>query len=207
MSLAPSLSLSLSQIPLAGLAVFALVTSGTPGPNTLLLAHSGLAFGLRRTLPALLGVYLGCALLFALCAMGLASVMSATPFARPLMSYAGGAYLAWLGVGMLKSNWSGAAASRPVACSAAAMVQLVNPKLWWMCAFTLARFSPPAPDASDTLLVAAAFMLFSLPCLLAYASLGSLVTRFARSPGLRRKVNTGLALATLLTAAGVVIGA
>ena len=38
------------------------VMSITPGPNNLLLAASGVNFGLRRTLPMMLGITFGCAL-------------------------------------------------------------------------------------------------------------------------------------------------
>jgi threonine/homoserine/homoserine lactone efflux protein len=38
------------------------VMSITPGPNNLLLASSGVNFGLRKTLPMTFGITLGCAL-------------------------------------------------------------------------------------------------------------------------------------------------
>jgi len=44
---------------LLGLAVFALVSSITPGPNNLMLMASGANFGFRRTIPHMLGVGLG----------------------------------------------------------------------------------------------------------------------------------------------------
>ena len=58
------MDLALTGIPFAAIAVFALITSSTPGPNNLLLTHSGLAFGFRKTLPAFVGVYVGCSVLF-----------------------------------------------------------------------------------------------------------------------------------------------
>ena len=47
----------LSALPAAGL--FALVTSITPGPNNTMLLASGVNFGLRRTVPHLLGISTG----------------------------------------------------------------------------------------------------------------------------------------------------
>ncbi|MFP3701842.1 LysE family translocator, partial [Burkholderia sp. SIMBA_013] len=38
------------------------VMSITPGPNNLLLATSGVNFGMRRTLPMVFGILVGCAL-------------------------------------------------------------------------------------------------------------------------------------------------
>ncbi len=46
---------------LPALALFALVTSVTPGPNNLMLMASGANFGFRRTVPHMLGVSLGLA--------------------------------------------------------------------------------------------------------------------------------------------------
>ena len=47
----------LTALPAAGL--FALVTSITPGPNNTMLLASGVNFGLRRTVPHLLGISTG----------------------------------------------------------------------------------------------------------------------------------------------------
>ena len=44
---------------LAALALFAFVSSITPGPNNTMLLASGANFGIRRTLPHMLGVWIG----------------------------------------------------------------------------------------------------------------------------------------------------
>jgi threonine/homoserine/homoserine lactone efflux protein len=45
-------------------ALFALITSITPGPNNSMLMASGLRFGVRRTVPHLLGINLGFGFMF-----------------------------------------------------------------------------------------------------------------------------------------------
>jgi threonine/homoserine/homoserine lactone efflux protein len=191
---------SLIALPLASIASFAFVTAGTPGPNNLLLAQSGLAFGFRRTLPALAGIYLGCAALFVVCGFGVASVLANSPTLRAVLAYLGAAYLAWLGVGMLGSTWRMGTARQPIRLGAAALLQVVNPKLWWMCAFTLLQFAP-ARDAAGSVAVVVVFMACTLPCLAGYVLLGTMVTRLSQSVGTRRVVNGVLAFATLATAA------
>ena len=62
MSLIPAswADVPLTSLSLLGpLALFALVSSITPGPNNVMLATSGLNFGFRRTIPHLLGVSIG----------------------------------------------------------------------------------------------------------------------------------------------------
>lgn len=50
---------------------FALLTCGTPGPNNLMLTASGANFGVRRTLPHLIGVVVGQPVLQLVLALGL----------------------------------------------------------------------------------------------------------------------------------------
>ena len=50
--------------------------SVTPGPNNLMLAASGVNFGLRRTLPHILGISVGCGLQVAIVATLLAWAMA-----------------------------------------------------------------------------------------------------------------------------------
>ena len=63
----------------AGVAVlplfwYALVMGITPGPNNLMLAASGMNFGLRRSLPHILGVLLGFTTLATVAALGLGAL-------------------------------------------------------------------------------------------------------------------------------------
>jgi len=43
-------------------ATYSFVMSITPGPNNMMLTASGATFGIRRTLPHMLGICVGCAI-------------------------------------------------------------------------------------------------------------------------------------------------
>ena len=58
---------------------FAFVTSVTPGPNNMMLLASGVNFGARRTVPHMLGIRLGHALMVFVVGLGLAGVIHAWP--------------------------------------------------------------------------------------------------------------------------------
>ena len=82
MSLIPAswADVPLTSLSLLGpLALFALVSSITPGPNNVMLATSGLNFGFRRTIPHLLGVSIGFTLMVFLVGVGLGSVFQQVP--------------------------------------------------------------------------------------------------------------------------------
>jgi hypothetical protein len=59
--------------------VFAFVMSFTPGPNNILLAASGVNFGFARTVPHMIGVTIGFAILILACSAGVGVVFAAVP--------------------------------------------------------------------------------------------------------------------------------
>ena len=64
---------------LIALTGFAFVTSATPGPNNMMLMTSGANFGLRRTVPHMLGVPLGFGAMVSLLGLGLDRIVLGNP--------------------------------------------------------------------------------------------------------------------------------
>ena len=75
--------MTLSLDLLMGFALFALVTSITPGPNNTMLLASGLNFGFNRTIPHMLGITCGFFVLVVAVGFGLAR-RDESPHARDL---------------------------------------------------------------------------------------------------------------------------
>src|SRR3984957_4574487 len=75
------------------LVLFCFVSGVTPGPNNLMLMSSGVNFGFRRTLPHLIGVVLGFALMVALIGVGLDAIFARFPQLLPIMRWVGAAYM------------------------------------------------------------------------------------------------------------------
>ena len=75
-----------------------LVVSATPGPNMLLAMTHGIRYGLRRTLPTLLGLLLALALIMTASAAGLGALLATSEWLFAGVKYAGAAYLLWLGI-------------------------------------------------------------------------------------------------------------
>ena len=72
------------QDVLYALILFCFVSGVTPGPNNIMLMTSGVNFGFRRTLPHLLGVVLGFALMVAVIGLGLDAAFTRFPQLPPL---------------------------------------------------------------------------------------------------------------------------
>ena len=128
-----------------------------PGPNSLFVLGTAAAHGVGAGYRAASGVFLGDAVLMVLAAGGMASLLKAYPAAFVAFKYVGAAYLAWIGVSMLRSVFKGKTASpedparpAPAAATAAApfsralVISLLNPKaiLFFMAFFI--QFVDPA---------------------------------------------------------------
>ncbi len=75
------------------LVAFAFVASITPGPNNLMLMTSGVKYGFGRTLPHLVGVIFGFALMIAVVGLGLGVLFERYPQILPVMRIAGSLYM------------------------------------------------------------------------------------------------------------------
>jgi threonine/homoserine/homoserine lactone efflux protein len=115
--------------------LFAFVSSITPGPNNTMLLSSGVNFGFNRTIPHMLGISCGFALMVLAVGFGLGAVFKAYPILYTVLRYAGAAYLLYLAY---KIATSGPAEdgdqsnTRPMSYLSAAAFQWVNPKAWVM---------------------------------------------------------------------------
>jgi threonine/homoserine/homoserine lactone efflux protein len=178
----------------------------TPGPNNLMLTASGANYGFRRTLPHLLGIVIGCLVLFILLALGLGKVFEQFPLLQTGLKILGSLYLLWLA-------WKIATApppeinlenkSQPLTWWQAAGFQFANPKAWVMGITLMAGFLPNQGELIiNALLLAGLSALVVLPCISLWAGLGTAVSRLLKSEHHWRWFNRGMGA---MTAACVVI--
>ena len=163
---------------LPALALFAFVTSVTPGPNNLMLMASGANFGFRRTVPHMLGVSLGFVLMAFLVGVGLAGLFQTYPVAVTALEVVSVVYMLWLA---WKIAHAAAPKDREVGVSPmtflqAAAFQWVNPKAW---AMALTAVTVYAPDRSlwTVALVAAIFGAVNLPSVSLWTLIGQQLRR------------------------------
>ena len=187
---------------LLALAGFALATSITPGPNNLMLMASGANFGLRRSVPHMLGVSLGHAFMIVLVGLGLIRAFEAWPVLHTAMKLVGIAYLLWLAFKIARAAppREGEAEGRPLTFIQAAAFQWVNPKGWFMAVTALSLYAP-SKSAGAILVVAAVFAIVNLPSILLWTATGHTIRRFLTSPSRLRAFNwtmAGLLVASLV---------
>jgi threonine/homoserine/homoserine lactone efflux protein len=178
--------------------LFALVSLITPGPNNTMVLSSGVNFGLRRTLPHLLGISIGFSLMQVLVGLGLHGLLGQYPVLLESLRYVGGAYMLWLAWQLASSRTAPGALdgrARPLGFWAAAAFQWVNPKAWVMCMTAMTAYLPVDASLAQVLLLGGLFLALGLPCVGSWAAFGSSMRRYLQDPVKLRIFNISMALA------------
>ena len=78
------------------MALFWIVAAYTPGPNNVIASYSGFNFGIKKTLPHILGVAFGFTFLIFLLTIGLVNVFQIFPVIQVSLKYLGSIFLVYL---------------------------------------------------------------------------------------------------------------
>lgn len=136
-----------------------------PGPNSLYVMTVASRWGIGAGYRGACGIFLGDTILMILSATGVASLLQTTPVLFMVLKYAGAAYLAWMGIGLLRSAchiWRGTDkpqemhepvdASRPF--RTALLISLMNPKaILFFVSFFIQFVSPDYPYPTLSFLI------------------------------------------------------
>lgn len=172
--------------------VFAFVTSVTPGPNNMLLLASGINFGLRRSLPHLLGISLGMLVMVSAIGFGLGELLKLYPPLYNVLRYGGAAYLLYLSWKIATAaapQANGQPGGKPMSFLQAVAFQWINPKAWIMAIAAISTYAPAQPVATQILLIAGLFALINYPTCSLWILAGSLLRRALENPLWLRRFN------------------
>ena len=190
--------------------------AATPGPANLFAVANGLQRGRAAALTAALGMNAATLVWFGAAALGLGALVSAAPQVFRAIAYAGGVYVAWLGVQALR------AALRPVAEAESTgafrlssrgafldgfAVQIANPKIVLFFAAVLPPFmAPDRPAPPQLALFAAGTIGLDMLTMSAYGLGGAALSAHMRRPKFRRAFSFFTATLLLAAAALILIG-
>nr|WP_264185413.1 LysE family translocator [Roseicella aerolata] len=183
--------------------------SATPGPNNALAAATAANFGLRRSLPMVLGVSIGFPVMLVLVAFGAAELLRGVPEVMLVLRWVGAAWMLWLAwqIATAAPAATGMAAGRPMTLLQAALFQWVNPKAWIIAAGAIATYTGGTGGLRrEALVLAAMFAVAAFGSLLGWAALGAGTARLLRSPQALRWFNRVMAALLVLSLIPVVTG-
>lgn len=192
---------------LLALVGFAFATSATPGPNNTMLLASGATFGLRRTIPHMVGICAGIVVMIVAVGLGLGAVFRAMPVLYNLLQVVGIVYLLVLAWRIARSGSpkQGAQTRRPLGFLGAAAFQWVNPKAWVMVIAAVTAYAPEQHYLTNVLIVAGVLGAVCFLSITLWAGFGTALSRVLHRPRWLRAVNLAMAALLVLSLVPLVI--
>lgn len=169
--------------------IVALVAIATPGPTVLLALANGSRFGMRRSVPGMLGAVASDFVLVGAVALGLGALLAASEFWFSVVKWVGAAYLAWLGLRLLRSKGGLDLSAdgvqpdaRPRAVFAKSfLVAVTNPKGYLFCSALLPQFIDAGlPQWPQYATIAVVFAALDFAVMFTYAAVGAHAIRLLK---------------------------
>ncbi len=137
----------------SALITFATIGLITPGPNNIMLMSSGTNFGYKKSLPHMIGITLGFAIMILVVGLGLSKIFDTYPIVKEILQIVCIIYLVYLSykISASKKVKKGVEkVSAPMTLLQASLFQWVNPKAWSMSITATSLYSS-SHSLADTL--------------------------------------------------------
>ena len=170
-----------------------------PGPGNLILAMSGARWGVKQTIPLIVGIditYVFCSLLIGL---GLGELFNAWPPAYALLKYAGGGYWIYLAYKIWRLRiGTGDNAPSAMGLKDGVILTVLNPKAHVLMILMFSQFMTPGSHVlSQVLILTTALALVNIPNHFAWGYMGEVAVR-RLSTGKNERYTNGIFALMLL---------
>lgn len=186
---------------LPALILFCLVATVTPGPNNILLANSGAHFGIRKTLPHVLGIRLGMTFLHITILLGLGQIFKYWPVLHDVFTIVAAAYIIYMSAKIAFAKLHDTKNKlQPMSTKEAALFQAINPKSWSMLITASSVFTLTGDLFwQSAIMCLIAFNTATLPGTFMWITIGKLVSSKLQNPVFHRNFNRLMGLLLLTT--------
>ena len=167
----------------------------TPGPNNAVASYSAFNFGVRKTLPIILGVGLGYTVLVVLLIFVLISVFQKYPYLQEIIRILGSIFLIYLAykISFSKSK-SQSKKENPVKFYETFLFQFINPK-GVMAAITLiSKFVSQENYISSSITVIVVCSITAFLSITSWALLGKFLRKFATNNEFIKRFNYAMSI-------------
>ena len=189
---------------LLSISLFWFVAAYTPGPNNVVASYSGFNFGVKKTIPHILGVALCFTSLVLLLTIGLINVFKLFPIIQMIMRYLGTIFLIYLAYKIASSTASDEIKTEnPVKFIETFLFQYLNPKGVMVAIIVVSTYVELGENYLNhaTQVVALAF-LFSSTSITLWTFIGKFLRKFATNDKFIKYFNyamSGLLLLSIIT--------
>jgi threonine/homoserine/homoserine lactone efflux protein len=163
---------------------------------------SGANWGLRPTMPHILGIATGFPVMIIAVGLGLELVFQAFPALHEILKWLAFAYLCWLAwrIALAGRPRAEGRSGRPMTFLEAAAFQWVNPKAWAIVFAGVALYTTETGNKAVEITVIA--VLFGLACIpngIVWALFGSAISRLLDDDAWRRRFNIAMAVLLVIS--------
>jgi len=181
--------------------LFWFVTAFTPGPNNIVASYSGFNFGIKKTIPHILGVTLGFTALIISLIVGLINIFKIYPIIQEILKYLGTLFLLYLAFKISFSNSKNNSTSEnPVKFIETFLFQFLNPKgviVGIIVVSTYIHLDENYINYSLQVIILA--LLFSVTSITSWTFVGKFLRKFATNEKFIKYFNYAMSVLLLLS--------
>jgi len=169
---------------------------------------SGVNFGIKKSLPLLFGICMGFTLMLLLVGLGIGQLFELLPELHLVIKCLGTLYLLYLAWKITKSNSlsSSEIQAVPFTFINGALFQWVNAKAWVVATGAIAAFTVIGADFyMQNLVLAATFLIISLPCVGTWLVFGTILRKLLSTQKHQVVFNYFMSILLVLAVAPVVL--
>ena len=167
----------------------------TPGPNNAVASYSAFNFGVRKTLPIILGVGLGYTVLVVLLIFALISVFQKYPYLQEIIRILGSIFLIYLAykISFSKKNTQ-SKTENPVKFYETFFFQFINPKGIMAAIILISKFVSKENYISSSITVIVVCSVTAFLSITSWALLGKFLRKFATNNEFIKRFNYAMSI-------------
>jgi threonine/homoserine/homoserine lactone efflux protein len=178
----------------------------TPGPNNAVASYSAFNFGLKKTIPLIMGVGLGYTTLVILINFVLISIFKTYPIIQEIIRILGTVFLVYLAYKIATSNTSNnEKKTNPVTFYDTFVFQFINPKGVMAATTLISKFVDQDNYISTSVMVIIVCSLTAFSSITAWTLLGKFLRKFATNNSFIKRFNYVMSMLILVCIIGFYI--
>ena len=181
--------------------LFWFVTAFTPGPNNIVASYSGFNFGIKKTIPHILGVTLGFTALIISLIIGLINIFKVYPNIQEVLKYLGTLFLLYLAFKIsFSSSDKSSNSENPVKFIETFLFQFLNPKGVIVGIIVVSTYIQVDENyVNYSLQVIILALLFSITSITSWTLVGRFLRKFATNEKFIKYFNYAMSVLLILS--------
>ena len=181
--------------------LFWFVTAFTPGPNNIVASYSGFNFGIKKTIPHILGVTLGFTALIISLIIGLINIFKIYPNIQEVLKYLGTLFLLYLAFKIsFSSSDNSSNSENPVKFIETFLFQFLNPKGVIVGIIVVSTYIQVDENyVNYSLQVIILALLFSITSITSWTLVGRFLRKFATNEKFIKYFNYAMSILLILS--------